>query len=206
LVPDIALVGATLTDGSGLWAARELPRRFPAMEAIVIAHQETDDDLFAAMRAGAAAYCGLEIDETTLIALIRRVATGEHVITERLLDNPRVAAKVLEQFRTATSTDPKPRRAPLPLDELELKVIRMVFDGITKEDIGHALGISAQDVTYLMRSISKKRLGEIPPDRKSGDHEGPDFDQRSPDDAFPLIWLRRLSWCAGFDCYSAARF
>src|SRR4051812_45611906 len=58
LVPDVTLVGTTLNDGSGLAAATEFRRRYPSIAVIVVAAQESDDELFAAIRAGASAYCG----------------------------------------------------------------------------------------------------------------------------------------------------
>ena len=76
-VPDVLLVGTTLADAAGLAAATEFRRRFPSIATIVVAALETDDELFAAIRAGASAYCGQDIEESKLIALIKRAATGE---------------------------------------------------------------------------------------------------------------------------------
>ena len=59
-------------------------RRYPALATIVVAANESDDELFAAIRAGASAYCGKDIAEDRLIQLIERAATGEYVINEQL--------------------------------------------------------------------------------------------------------------------------
>lgn len=155
-LPDVALMGTTLNDAPGLAAATEFRRQFPSIAVIVVAAQESDDELFAAIRASAAAYCGQDIDETKLITLIRRAATGEYVINEQLLDKPYVAARVLEQFRTATSTDLAPRDAFAPLTERELEILRKVSDGMTNAEIGYALGISAQTVKNHVTSILRK--------------------------------------------------
>ena len=155
-LPDVALMGTTLNDAPGLAAATEFRRQFPSIAVIVVAAQESDDELFAAIRASAAAYCGQDIDETKLITLIRRAATGEYVINEQLLDKPYVAARVLEQFRTATSTDLAPRDAFAPLTERELEILRKVSDGMTNAEIGYALGISAQTVKNHITSILRK--------------------------------------------------
>ncbi len=95
LLPNVVLVGTTLPDAPGLAAAAELRHRFPAMATVVVADTETDDELFSAIRAGASAYCGKDIPEEDLIALIKRAATGEYVINEQLLSKPYVAARVL---------------------------------------------------------------------------------------------------------------
>jgi DNA-binding NarL/FixJ family response regulator len=156
LLPDVILVGTTLADAPGLAAATELRRRFPAIATIVVAAQETDDELFAAIRAGASAYCGQDIPEDNLILLIKRSATGEYVINEQLLDKPYVAARVLEQFRSATTSDLAPTSAFAPLTDRELEILRKVSDGLTNAEIGYALGISAQTVKNHVTSILRK--------------------------------------------------
>jgi DNA-binding NarL/FixJ family response regulator len=155
-VPDVLLVGTTLADAPGLSAATEFRRRFPSINTIVVAAQESDDELFAAIRAGAAAYCGQDIDEQKLIGLIKRASTGEYVINEQLLDKPYVAARVLEQFRAATSSELAPTSAFAPLTDRELEILRKVSDGLTNAEIGYALGISAQTVKNHVTSILRK--------------------------------------------------
>ena len=97
-LPDVVLVGTTLSDSPGLNAATDFHRKYASTAVIVVAAQDSDDEFFAALRSGAAAYCGQEVDENTLVTLIKRAATGEYVINEQLLDRPNVAARVLEQF------------------------------------------------------------------------------------------------------------
>ncbi len=155
-LPDVLLIGTTLPDAPNLQAATEFRRRYPALATIVVAAQESDDELFAAIRAGASAYCGQDIDENKLITLIKRSATGEYVINEQLLDKPYVAARVLEQFRSATSSELAPTSAFAPLTDRELEILRKVSDGLTNAEIGYALGISAQTVKNHVTSILRK--------------------------------------------------
>ena len=155
-LPDVVLVGTTLPDAPGLAAAIELRRRFPVLATLVIADDESDDELFAAIRAGASAYVGKDVPEDQLIALIERAATGEYVINEQLLAKPYVAARVLEQFRTATAADLAPASAFAPLTDRELEILKKVSDGMTNAEIGFALGISAQTVKNHVTSILRK--------------------------------------------------
>jgi DNA-binding NarL/FixJ family response regulator len=119
-MPDVLLVGTTLPGRAGPDRRQEFRRRFPSIAVIVVAAQESDDELFAAIRAGASAYCGKDIEQAKLVALIKRSATGEYVINEQLLDKPYVAARVLEQFRSATTSDLAPTSAFAPLTDREL--------------------------------------------------------------------------------------
>lgn len=154
--PDVALVGTTLTEAPGLMLAAELRRRYPAVAVIVIAANESDDELFAAIRASASAYSGRDMSEEALFELIRRSATGEYVINEQLLSKPYVAARVLDQFRSNTVTDAALSSAFMPLTDRELEILRKVSDGMTNAEIGYALGISAQTVKNHVTSILRK--------------------------------------------------
>jgi DNA-binding NarL/FixJ family response regulator len=156
LLPEVALIGTTLPDAPGLAAAAELRHRFPSMATVVVADGESDDELFAAIRAGASAYVGKDVPEDRLIALIKRAATGEYVINEQLLGKPYVAARVLEQFRAATASDLAPTSAFAPLTDRELEILKKVSDGMTNAEIGYALGISAQTVKNHVTSILRK--------------------------------------------------
>ena len=156
LLPAVALVGTTLPDAPGLAAAAELRRRCPALAVVVVADTESDDELFAAIRAGAAAYVGKDVAEEQLLALVKRVAAGEYVVNEQLLSKPYVAARVREQFRAATASDLAPASAFAPLTERELEILKKVSDGMTNAEIGYALGISAQTVKNHVTSILRK--------------------------------------------------
>ena len=182
LTPNVALVGTTLPDAPGLEAATEMRRRFPAMATVVVTDAENDEEFFAAIRAGAAVYVGKDVPEETLIALIKRSATGEYVINEQFLSKPYVAARVLEQFRTTTE-ELAPTSAFAPLTDRELEILKKVSDGMTNAKIGQALGISPQTVKNHITSILRKlavndrtqavvlalRRGWITIDEESGD-------------------------------------
>ena len=154
--PDVLLVGTTLADAPGLTGAQEFRRRFPTVAVIVMAAHESDDELFTSIRIGASAYCGKDVEQAKLVSLIKRSATGEYVINEQLLDKPYVAARVLEQFRSATASELAPTGASVPLTDRELQILRKVSDGMTNAEIGYALGISAQTVKNHVTSILRK--------------------------------------------------
>jgi DNA-binding NarL/FixJ family response regulator len=155
-LPGVALIGTTLTDGPGLQTTTEFRRQFPAIAVIVIAAHESGDELFSAIRAGAAAYCGQGIDESKLVSLIRRCASGEYVINEQLTENPEIAIKVIEEFRKLNSSDLPSSTGFAPLTGRELEILVKVSQGMTNAGIGNALGISAQTVKNHITSILKK--------------------------------------------------
>ena len=154
--PAVALVGTTLTDPPGLVFAAEMRRRFPRIATIVISSHETDDELFAAIRANASAYCGRSVSEELLRQLVERSAAGEYVINEQLLSKPYVAARVLDQFRNNATPDTPLNQSLMPLTDRELQILRKVSEGMTNAEIGYTLGISAQTVKNHVTSILRK--------------------------------------------------
>ena len=156
LAPHVALVGSCDSERSTVWIATELRRQFPAMATIIISNHEDDDELFAAIRAGASAYCDRSIAESLLHEYIRRAADGEYVINEQLLSKPYVASRVLDQFRNTHQQEPQMAAAFMPLTDRELEILRKVSDGLTNAEIGYALGISAQTVKNHVTSILRK--------------------------------------------------
>jgi DNA-binding NarL/FixJ family response regulator len=154
--PDVALLGTNLAEAPGLTLCREMRRRFPVVAIVILAANENDDELFGAIRAGAAAYSGRDISEDMLAQLIERSARGEYVINEQLLSKPYVAARVLDQFRSNTLGDTNLNSEFMPLTDRELEILKRVSDGMTNAEIGYALGISAQTVKNHVTSILRK--------------------------------------------------
>jgi DNA-binding NarL/FixJ family response regulator len=156
LTPDVAVVGTSSPETPPVQLATELRRQYSSIATIVISATETDDELFAAIRAGAAAYCGRNIDEEGLRDLIRRSARGEYVINEQLLSKPYVAARVLDQFRSTNQHEHRLAGTFMPLTDRELEILKKVSTGLTNAEIGYSLGISAQTVKNHVTSILRK--------------------------------------------------
>lgn len=154
--PDIALVSTTLEGSPGTGLATEMRRRYPAINTIIIGASDNDDELFGAIRAGASAYCSRDANASELFSLVERSAQGEFVINEQLLSKPSVAARILDQFRTNTTADPRLSNAFMPLTDRELEILGKISEGMTNAEIGTTLGISAQTVKNHVTSILRK--------------------------------------------------
>ena len=154
LRPDVVLVGTSLPDAPGFAALDELTRRAPGLPAIVVGETAWDDDLVAALRGGAAAHLGKDAGEETLRETIRRVAHGEQVIQQQLLERPQVSGRVVERAGAFGRARPLPRRPPLTARELQ--VLRGISAGKTNGEIGDELGISAQTVKNHVTAILRK--------------------------------------------------
>ena len=76
MLPEI--VDINMPQMSGLAVTRVLKRRHPQTGVIILTMHEDDEQLFNAIRVGAAAYCTKDVDPSHIVGVIRRVARGEY--------------------------------------------------------------------------------------------------------------------------------
>jgi CheY-like chemotaxis protein len=98
LTPDVVLMDLTLPAPNGIETTQRIKRELPHTGVIVLASGDDEDQLFDAIKAGAAAYVLKDIDPTDLVAIIRRVRSGEYLINDKVFSRPAVASRVLKEF------------------------------------------------------------------------------------------------------------
>jgi Response regulator containing a CheY-like receiver domain and an HTH DNA-binding domain len=111
-------------------------------------------------RAGASAYRSKDVNPAELAQVLRRVARGEYVINDVVLDDPKVARRVLSQFRNLPQdlTNMPEVEFPLftPLSDREIEVLERIAAGGSNREIAEALHISTQTVKNHISSILRK--------------------------------------------------
>ncbi len=155
-LPDVILVDADLGGDAGIELTRNLKRRHPQTGVLVLSARFDDEQLFQAIRAGAAAYVAKDIDAAGLADLIRRVARGDYVINESVLSRPHVASRVLNQFREISELDESTDGVFSPLTPREIEILDRVAQGNSNKEIAYGLGISDQTVKNHITSILRK--------------------------------------------------
>lgn len=158
--PNVMLVDLNLPGMSGLDLTRQVRRQFPGTGVVMLSMHESDEQAFNALRAGAAAYRSKDVKPQSLVEILRRVARGEYVINDVVLEEPRVASRVLTQFRSlpqATTTNPE-ADFPIftPLSDREIEVLERIAAGGSNKEIADSLGISTQTVKNHISSILRK--------------------------------------------------
>lgn len=157
LVPDVVLIDINMPQMSGLEVTRILKRRHPQTGVIILTMHEDDEQLFHAIRVGAAAYCTKDVEAEEIVKLIRRVARGEYLINENVLSRPIVASRVLDQFHTNPAGTPFPAFASLPLTQRETEILRRLSEGLGMGKIDQELGASRlvmHDLTSILRKLA----------------------------------------------------
>lgn len=136
--PDVVLMDLQLPGQSGLDTIRAIRRKAPDARIIVLTMYQGEEDIFRALRDGAATYLLKDSLFDDLANLIRDVHAG----VARL--PPDVEAR-LEERRT--------HKAP---SARELEVIELISQGMRNKEIAAHLGISEETVIVHIRHLFLK--------------------------------------------------
>jgi DNA-binding NarL/FixJ family response regulator len=148
LEPDLVLMDVRMPGMSGVEATQAIATIRPETPIVMLTVSEDEEDLFAAIRAGARGYLLKDLEAAQLRAMIDAVARGEAAIT------PAPAARIIRHLSSlgAATDDVGPAR----LTGRELEVLRQVTDGRRNKEIAVELGITENTVKYHLRNILEK--------------------------------------------------
>ena len=147
-LPDVMLLDVSMP-GGGLTAARQIVAAYPVVKVVMLTVSEDEEDVTAALRAGARAYVLKGIAARELVRVLRAVAAGEVYVT------PSLAASLLSEMTGAVAG----RAAGSPLDELtdrEREILERVAGGDSNKEIAARLGLSEKTIKHHMTNILQK--------------------------------------------------
>ena len=144
--PAVAIIDIGLPGRDGVALTRAVKTAAPQTHVVILTMHELDDEVLAALSAGADAYCVKSSDASTVIDAVRIVAGGGAYF------DPRIAHVVL---RRLGAPSPQPS-SDSPLTPRELDVLRLIADGIGNQEIGERLHIGLGTVKGHIRDILEK--------------------------------------------------
>ena len=151
LSPDVVLMDLHMPVLDGIAATRRLRVEQPGVRVLALTTFDDDEDVFAALRAGAVGYLLKDVSSERLVEALLAAVRGESVL------QPSVAAKVIARFATLTD-EPRPRPQPLlvPLSDRELGVVRLLAEGASNREIATALFLAEGTVKNHVTNVLAK--------------------------------------------------
>ncbi|NAZ84744.1 response regulator [Kineococcus sp. T90] len=149
LGPDVVLLDLRMPRMGGVEVLHALAGRTRRPPVLVLTTYDTDEDVSAALAAGATGYLLKDAPRTELVRAVRAAARGEAVLA------PPVATRLLDRVRAPD------RQAPGALSGRELEVLRLVASGCTNREAARRLGVSEATVkTHLVHAYAKLGVGD----------------------------------------------
>jgi DNA-binding NarL/FixJ family response regulator len=141
LRPDVVVTDLQLPDGTGLDVVREVRRSNSDCGVVVLTMHSGDEQIFAAMEAGASAFVGKDAPSSEVVKAAQHAAVS-----------PR-------SFLCAGLTEAMLRRATSVATQLstrELDVLRLLADGLSAAEIGSRIHLSESTVKSHLAKIYQK--------------------------------------------------
>jgi DNA-binding NarL/FixJ family response regulator len=151
LRPDVVLMDLHMPVLDGIAATRRLKVEQPEVRVLALTTFDDDEDVFAALRAGAVGYLLKDVLSDRLVEALLAAARGESVL------QPSVAARVVARF-AAMPDDAAPRPQPLvvPLSDREIEVLKRLSDGCSNREIATALFLAEGTVKNHVTNVLAK--------------------------------------------------
>lgn len=147
--PDFVLMDINLPGKSGIECTRELKRRLPKLEIVMLTMFGDRDNLFEALRAGASGYLLKRTKPAALLDALHELKGGGSPMS------PQIARQVVQFFRQnepASQTGTGLEK----LSERENEILRCLAEGRHYKEIADQLQLSMDTVrTYIRRTYEK---------------------------------------------------
>ena len=151
LEPDVLILDVQLPDRSGLEVLKAIKAARPKTAVLLFTVRDDAETIRQAVLLGAAGYLSKDAAGLDLLSLIRRIAAGERVLDQSIME---------EALRWASPQVQPPRgefeEAIGVLSRQEREVFRLVLQGLSNQEITKRTGASLNTVKSQLRSLLRK--------------------------------------------------
>ncbi len=147
--PDVLLTDVNMPRMSGIELMRRLLRQEKEIQVVVLTIQEDEETIFDAFRAGAIGYLLKTSTPAEIVDAIRFAQRGEAKVT------PKIAAKLIQDFRRTTDDDDIEDGELFVLSDRESEILDLIAKGLRNKEIASQLGIAEKTVKNHVSNILK---------------------------------------------------
>jgi DNA-binding NarL/FixJ family response regulator len=147
--PDVVVLDLRLPTLDGVETTRRIAAEHPGVRVLVLSASGEEQDVLAAIKAGATGYLVKSASREELLEAVHRTAAGDAVFT------PGLAGLVLGEFRRMMSDDRKDESGPR-LTERETEILRLVAKGLSSRQIAERLVLSHRTVQNHTQNVLAK--------------------------------------------------
>lgn len=145
-LPDVMLVDIGLPGMSGIEGTKILKERYPSLLIVALTVFDDDDNIFAALCAGASGYVLKKTPPARLLENLKELVSGGAPIS------PEVAARVIKLFKNYTP----PVGAKTRLTQQETEILKLLVEGHNYKTAAAELDITSNTVAFHLRNIYQK--------------------------------------------------
>ena len=150
LRPDIVVLDLTMPGTDGLTALPAIREASPDSEIVVLTASDAEENLLAAIRAGASGYL-LKTEPAERIAVfLRGVARGDAALSGE------VARRLLDRVRNGDRLNGVPAEITRTLSAREVEVLLLLDEHLGTDEIAQRLFISEHTVRSHVKSLLRK--------------------------------------------------
>jgi DNA-binding NarL/FixJ family response regulator len=150
LQPDLVLLDLTMPGMDGLTALPRIREEAPAAEVVVLTASDAEENLLAAIRAGASGYLLKTEPPEQIAAFLRGVARGDAALSGG------VAKRLLDRVREGGRLDGIPEEITNLLSAREVEVLLLLDEHLGTDEIAQRLFISEHTVRSHVKSLLRK--------------------------------------------------
>ena len=145
-LPDVMLVDIGLPGMSGIEGMKILKERYPDLLVVALTVFDDDDNIFAALCAGASGYVLKKTPPARLLENLKELVSGGAPIS------PEVAARVIKLFKNYSP----PVGAKTRLTQQETEILKLLVEGHHYKTAAAELEITSNTVAFHLRNIYRK--------------------------------------------------
>ena len=143
-VPDIAIIDYALPILNGVEVTRQIRRRLPRTEVLILTMHDNEELVTQLLQAGARGYLLKSDANRHLVAAIAALASHRPFFTAN------VSEALLRSFTT------RPRREGLVLTSRERQIVQLIAEGHSNKELATLLGIGQKTVETHRATVMRK--------------------------------------------------